>query len=107
MTQDILIRAVSQDVARGIESRRIALRFHTSIAGIVAEVCQKLREATGIHNVALSGGVFMNGLLTRRVLEYLAYRGFRTYRHRLVPPNDGGLCLGQLAIAAQQFRKDA
>jgi hydrogenase maturation protein HypF len=50
--------------------------------------------------VALSGGVFLNALLTSEVSARLGRDGFRVYRHRLVPPNDGGLSLGQLAVAA-------
>jgi hydrogenase maturation protein HypF len=50
--------------------------------------------------VALSGGVFMYALLNREITLRLATEGFRVYRHRLVPPNDGGLSLGQVAVAA-------
>ncbi len=59
-----------------------------------------LREQTGLDAVVLSGGVFLNALLTGEAVARLTRDGFRVYRHRLVPPNDGGLCLGQLAIAA-------
>ena len=54
----------------------------------------------GLAAVVLSGGVFLNMLLTREVGEQLRNRGYRVYSHRVVPPNDGGLSLGQLAIAA-------
>jgi hydrogenase maturation protein HypF len=63
-------------------------------------VCGRLRDETGIGSVVLSGGVFANALLTTEVSARLSGDGFRVYRHRLVPPNDGGLSLGQLAIAA-------
>jgi hydrogenase maturation protein HypF len=55
-----------------------------------------------LHAVVLSGGVFMNALLSSEANTRLQNDGFRVYRHRLVPPNDGGLSLGQLAIAAAQ-----
>ena len=55
---------------------------------------------SGLDAVVLSGGVFMNALLTGEVLERLEADGFRVYRHRRVPPNDGGISLGQLAVAA-------
>jgi hydrogenase maturation protein HypF len=61
-----------------------------------------LREETGIEDVVMSGGVFQNVLLTRRLLELLEERGLRGYTHERVPPNDGGLCLGQAAIAANR-----
>jgi len=59
-----------------------------------------LRERTGVRTVALSGGVFMNAILAHECAARLASEDFRVLRHRLVPPNDGGLCLGQLAAAA-------
>jgi hydrogenase maturation protein HypF len=55
---------------------------------------------TGLDSVVLSGGVFLNALLTTEAVHQLRDGGFHVYRHRLVPPGDGGLSLGQLAIAA-------
>ncbi len=95
-----LIRAVAEDVVGGIPVPQIARRFHSTIVSMIAAVCGRLRSATGIDVVVLSGGVFMNVLLTSEVVARLASDGFRVHRHRLVPPNDGGLSLGQLAIAA-------
>ena len=57
-------------------------------------------EDDGLRVVVLSGGVFLNALLTGEVEASLNANGFCVYRHRLVPPNDGGLSLGQLAVAA-------
>jgi hydrogenase maturation protein HypF len=95
-----LIRAVSEDLAAGARTARIARRFHSTMAEIVASVCGQLRGATGLDTVVLSGGVFLNAVLTVEVSGRLATDGFRVYRHCRVPPNDGGLSLGQLAIAA-------
>ena len=67
---------------------------------LIAGVCGRIRAATGLSAVVLSGGVFLNALLTREGSARLGGDGFRVYRHRLVPPNDGGLSLGQLAVAA-------
>ena len=67
---------------------------------IISVVCGRLRRATGVADVVFSGGVFMNALLSREAGERLAGEGLRVYRHRLVPPNDGGLSLGQVAVAA-------
>jgi hydrogenase maturation protein HypF len=95
-----LIRAVAADVGRGEVAARIARRFHTTLVELIATVCGQLRQATGLTTVVLSGGVFLNALLTAEVEARLGEEGFRVYRHHLVPPNDGGLSLGQLAIAA-------
>ncbi len=95
-----LIRAVSEDVAGGVPTTSIARRFHSTMVSMIAAVCGRLRLATGIEVVVLSGGVFMNVLLTSEAVARLTSDGFRVHRHRRVPPNDGGLSLGQLAIAA-------
>jgi hydrogenase maturation protein HypF len=95
-----LIRAIAADAARPTEAARIARRFHAAVVEIIAAVCGRIRAATGHGTVVLSGGVFLNALLTSEVSARLAGAGFQVYRHRLVPPNDGGLSLGQLAVAA-------
>jgi hydrogenase maturation protein HypF len=98
-TRPIFI-GVAADLGRGCPAALIARRFHTTLVAIVAEVCRRLRQAEGLEAVVLSGGVFQNALLTTEVVASLERDGFRAYRHRLVPPGDGGLCLGQLALAA-------
>lgn len=96
-----LIRAVIEDLRCNTAAERIARRFHSTVVQMIATVCGQIRSQTGLRAVVLSGGVFMNALLTREVSARLEEDGFRVYRHRLVPPNDGGLCLGQVAIAAR------
>ncbi len=83
----------------------IAARFHNGLAAAVVEVCDRLRESTGIGAVALSGGVFQNALLLLRVTTMLHRRGFRTLLHSQVPANDGGISLGQAAVAGALCRK--
>ncbi len=95
-----LIRAVAADAAKGSGPAAVARRFHSTMVDLIAAVCGRIRETTGLSAVVLSGGVFLNALLTREVSVRLGGDGFRVYRHRLVPPNDGGLSLGQLAVAA-------
>ncbi len=95
-----MIRAVAADVVRGVAPSSIARRFQTTMVDLIVAVCEFLRGRTGIDAVALSGGVFLNALLTSEALGRLSDDGFRVYRHRLVSPGDGGLSLGQLAIAA-------
>lgn len=99
-----LIAAVAEDVRRRVAPGVIGRRFHSAMVEVIAGVCQLIREETGLEAVVLSGGVFMNALLTRETAARLAEDRFRVYRHRRVPPNDGGLSLGQLAIAAAQDR---
>lgn len=95
-----LICEVAAEARRGRDPAVIGRRFHSTLVEIVAQVCARLRTETGLAAVVLSGGVFLNALLTREVVERLTHDGFRVYRHRRVPPGDGGLCLGQLAIAS-------
>ncbi|WP_042364617.1 carbamoyltransferase HypF [Streptacidiphilus neutrinimicus] len=96
-----VLRAVVADVTTGVDARLVAARFHAGLAASVREVCRLLRERTGVGAVALSGGVFANALLLTASLNGLREDGFTVLRHRLVPPNDGGLALGQLAVAAR------
>jgi hydrogenase maturation protein HypF len=95
-----LIRALANDSTRGIERAVIARRFHATMTDLIVAVCSRLRDAIGLDRVVLSGGVFMNTLLLTEAMSRLEAEQFRVYRHRLAPPNDGGLSLGQLAIAA-------
>ena len=73
----------------------LALRFHKTVSRLVLEMCRLLRKAGGLHEVALSGGVFANRLLLDDVLAILRKDGFRVYINRQVPPGDGGISLGQ------------
>ena len=61
--------------------------------------CERARQQTGGTTVALSGGVFQNTLLTRLTMERLERAGFRVLLHSLLPPNAGGICVGQAAFA--------
>jgi hydrogenase maturation protein HypF len=100
-----LIGAVAEAVRRGQDGKSIARRFHTSMAELIVAVCVRIRDKKGVNSVALSGGVFMNALLTRETTGRLNGMGFAPYRQHQVPPNDGGLSLGQLAIAAACWRR--
>ena len=93
-----MIAEVAEDVRRGAAAASIARRFHSTMVDAIARVCDRLRAETGLDAVVLSGGVFLNALLTAEATARLEGEGFRVYRHRQVPPNDGGLCLGQLAV---------
>jgi hydrogenase maturation protein HypF len=97
-----LVAAVARDVRTKSALSTIARRFHSTLVEVVARVCATIRIETGVGAVVLSGGTFLNAILTAEVESRLAGERFRVYRHRLVPPNDGGLSLGQLAIAADR-----
>ncbi len=102
-----LIQAVAADVCGNITPERIARRFHSTLVEMIATVCGRLKVAARLNAVVLSGGVFMNALLSSEVCDRLSRDGFRVYRHCRVPPNDGGLSLGQLAVAAARCRSVA
>ena len=78
----------------------LACQFHAALAQQITESVCILREQTGIQTAALSGGVFQNRLLTRLCEEMFAAQGITVLRHHLIPPNDGGIAVGQAAYAA-------
>lgn len=96
-----VIAAVVGDVLAGVEPAVIAARFHLAVIELVLSLAGAVRTRTGLTTVALSGGVFLNALLTTLCVDRLQRNGFRVLRHRLVPPSDAGLALGQIAIAAR------
>ncbi|MBX5448515.1 carbamoyltransferase HypF [Thermogemmatispora sp.] len=98
-----LLAALVEDLQRGYELARIARRFHRSLVAIFSDLCQQIRERTGLAQVALSGGAFQNRLLLEDLVSELQASGFAVYLNRRVPPNDGGLSLGQLAVAAARL----
>jgi hydrogenase maturation protein HypF len=100
-----IVFGVAADVSAGISSSIIARRFHSTMVSLIVAVCGKIRIAKSISSVVLSGGVFLNALLTTETMKHLEADGFSVFRHRLVPPNDGGLSLGQLAVAAAKYRQ--
>ena len=92
-----LLRAVVDD--RGAPPPVIAARFHNGVAAAILAGCVQARDRSGLGTVALSGGVFQNVLLHTRAVTLLADNGFRVLAHRRVPTNDGGISLGQAAVA--------
>ncbi|WP_417914260.1 carbamoyltransferase HypF [Candidatus Electronema sp. JM] len=94
-----LLQAVIDDVRAGTPAGLIGARFHRAIAQLALALCEHARRAAGLHEVALSGGVWQNQLLRCLACAGLAEAGFIVYVHRQVPANDGGLALGQAAVA--------
>jgi hydrogenase maturation protein HypF len=99
-----LIRAAADDLVAGTDLPVIAGRFHNGVAAAIVSVCSGLRQQSGLGVVALSGGVFQNQLLTRQVVAGLEREKIRVLLHSRVPCNDGGISLGQVAVAAAQDR---
>ena len=99
-TTDV-VRGVVDDLLREVPVARIATRFHATLVEVLAQVCDRIRDRSGIAAVALSGGVFQNTWLLKAAMRRLDARGFEVYSHRQVPANDGGLSLGQAAVAAR------
>jgi hydrogenase maturation protein HypF len=97
-----VLAAIVQDLRRGVPVSFIAGWFHLAVADLTLAVACRLREEHGLHTLALSGGVFQNALLLAQVVDSARSRGFTVLTHRLVPPNDGGLALGQAAIGGHQ-----
>ncbi len=95
-----LLAAVIGDVRAGVPADRIGARFHNTVRSIAVKSAQAVRAARGIRAVVLSGGVWQNALLLALAVDALQEAGFEVYTHRRVPANDGGLALGQAAIAA-------
>ncbi|MFZ0249712.1 MAG: carbamoyltransferase HypF [Acidimicrobiales bacterium] len=94
-----VFHALAADLRSGADTGAMAAGFHGAVARVVRDVAVEQRERTGIGVVALSGGVFQNALLLGQARRCLEARRFRVLTHRVVPPNDGGLALGQAAIA--------
>jgi hydrogenase maturation protein HypF len=98
-----LIQALVNDLRSGLPPSRIAARFHNSVAMMVSEVCQHIRQETGVSMVALSGGVWQNMTLLAKTVRILMENQFEVILHHQVPPNDGGLALGQAIVAIHRL----
>ncbi|HZE66314.1 MAG TPA: carbamoyltransferase HypF [Sporichthyaceae bacterium] len=102
-----LVSGVAEDLAAGVDAGVVAARFHNGVVDVLARACAAGREETGLGIVALSGGVFQNVVLTRRLADRLRADGFEVLTHHRVPPNDAGISLGQVAVAAALDRAAA
>ncbi|GCE12793.1 carbamoyltransferase HypF [Tengunoibacter tsumagoiensis] len=99
-----LYRRLVEEIEQHVPIEQIAYRFHNSIAHLLLQGCLLAQAETDLMRVALSGGVFQNRLLLERLTLLLQEQKFHVYRNHVVPPNDGGLSLGQLAIAAARLQ---
>jgi hydrogenase maturation protein HypF len=99
-----VIKGIVADLEKGTGIGSISARFHNTVAGLVSDMCKKLRDQTALDRVALSGGVFQNSLLMEKTYTLLDENGFKVYTHHRVPTNDGGLALGQAIIANEMIK---
>lgn len=99
-----LVKTIAEARLAGADTEKLAYFFHWILAEEIIVACQKARKESGRGTAALSGGVFQNQLLLKLVDEGLQKEGFKVLGHRLVPPNDGGIALGQ-AVYAMGFLK--
>ena len=94
-----LVKTIAEARLAGADTEKLAYFFHWILAEEIIAACQKAGKESGRGTAALSGGVFQNQLLLKMVDEGLQKEGFKVLRHRLVPPNDGGIALGQAVYA--------
>ncbi len=98
-----VIGGILGDIGAGIEPAVIAAAFHESVAAMIVDTVVSLADLNGCSTAVMSGGVFQNRLLCERIMKLSAGTGTRFLMHRTVPPNDGGVSLGQAQIAAARI----
>ena len=93
------LAALWREGRAGVPVSEIAAAFHNTVAAFTVDACRAIRAEHGLRQVVLSGGCFQNALLTARLADGLARAGFEVFTHHAVPPNDGGIALGQAVVA--------
>jgi len=96
------IRQICNDMLQGVPLALIATRFHNTVTEASTKMIRKIHEETGIRKVVLSGGTFQNKYLSESLENKLLKDNFTVYTHSRVPCNDGGIALGQMAVAARK-----
>jgi hydrogenase maturation protein HypF len=91
-----VVDSVIRDLARGVDTGTIAARFHNTIVRFSLEMVKKVSRIYSVKKVCLSGGVFQNRYLLKRMLSVLENAGYRVYMHRKLPTNDGCISYGQV-----------
>jgi hydrogenase maturation protein HypF len=102
-----MIRQMVAELDKGASPAQMAGRFHATLIALVRAVCRRMRDDLQLQRVCLSGGCFQNGLLLAGCLESLQADGFEVFMQRQVPANDGGISLGQAAVACEILRQGA
>ena len=104
LNTQMLVQQITEAKLQGADSGRLAYLFHQTLAEQITAACVEARNVSGRQKVALSGGVFQNRLLLRLTEERLMEEGFEVLRHRMIPPNDGGIAIGQAAYGMYQLQ---
>jgi len=99
-----VIEQIVKDLRETQPMEQISAKFQNGVSKLVVWVCERVREKTGINEVALSGGVFQNFWLLGRITEWLREKNFKVYVHHQVPTNDGGIALGQAIIGLRRMK---
>ena len=102
-----MIESIARDLSHSRSQAYIAACFHNTMAAAILAVCRRIRDAERLNRVCLSGGTFQNVYLSEHAAAGLRREGFQVYLHSLVPPNDGGISLGQAVIANEILQRGA
>jgi hydrogenase maturation protein HypF len=102
-----VIQGILDDIDQGTAPAEIAAAFHESVAAMIVGTAVKLADLNGCSAAVMSGGVFQNRYLCERIMDLSAAAGIDFLMHRTVPPNDGGVSLGQAQIAAARIARGA
>ncbi len=97
-----MIRSIVQDISKGTSAGKVSARFHNTVVRAVTDTCRQMKKERGISRVVLSGGSFQNRFLSGKIETELRSAGFEVYFPSLIPANDQGIALGQLAVAAKR-----
>jgi hydrogenase maturation protein HypF len=98
-----LMKAMCEDIESKTDRSVVAARFHNTMIQVIVNTCERMRDEANINTVVLSGGVMQNITLLTGLTQRLNKIGFETLTHHKVPPNDGGICLGQAISALAQI----
>lgn len=105
LNTESLIKEILNCQLNGEDPGKLAYFFHRELACQITAACVKIRELSGCNKAALSGGVFQNRLLLELTDHMLLEQGFEVLKHQLLPPNDGGIALGQAVHAMAYLEK--
>ena len=106
LNTEALVKQIVEAKLQGADSGALAYLFHQTLAEQIVAVCMEARKSSGRNKVALSGGVFQNRLLLRLTEERLGQEGVEVLRHHMIPPNDGGIAIGQAAYGMNRLQKE-